>query len=108
MINLDRAQQRLAHQHLTRQTFETPQALVEWFGAIQAQDFAATKWALGLCLPAVTDDDLERAFAHGALLRTHVMRPTWHLVSPADIGWLLTLTAPRVRAVNAPYDRKLA
>src|SRR5579885_1561128 len=108
MMNLDIAQQRLRQQHLTQQTVETPQALVEWFGAVQAQDFAAAKWALGLRLSNVTDDDLERAFASGAILRTHVMRPTWHLVSPADIGWLLTLTAPHVRSVNASYDRKVA
>ncbi len=107
-MNLDIAQQRLRQQHLTQQTVETPQALVEWFGAVQAQDFAAAKWALGLRLSNVTDDDLERAFASGAILRTHVMRPTWHLVSPADIGWLLTLTAPHVRSVNASYDRKVA
>lgn len=108
MMTLNIAQQRLYQQQLTQHTLEDPQRLVEWFGAVQSQDFAAAKWALGLRLPAVTDDDLEREFASGTILRTHVMRPTWHLVSPADIGWLLTLTAPRVRAVNAPYDRKLA
>ena len=107
MMTLDIARQRLSHQHLTQHTLETPQTLVEWFGAVQAQDFAAAKWALGLRLPAVTDDDLEQAFASGAILRTHVMRPTWHLVSPADIGWLLALTAPRVQAAMASYDRHL-
>ncbi|HLG65632.1 MAG TPA: winged helix DNA-binding domain-containing protein [Ktedonosporobacter sp.] len=108
MMTLNIAQQRLHQQQLTQHVSETPQALVEWFGAVQAQEFAAAKWALGLRLPEVTDNDLEQAFADGTILRTHVMRPTWHLVSPADIGWLLTLTAPRVRASNAPYDRRLA
>src|SRR5947209_5039282 len=76
-------------------------------GAVQAQDFAAAKWALGLRLQGVTDDDIEQAFTHGAILRTHVMRPTWHFVSPADIRWLLALTAPRVQAASAYYSRKL-
>src|SRR5437879_11639984 len=55
-------------------------ALVEWLGAVQAQDFAAAKWALGLRLQGVKDDDIEQAFTDGAILRTHVMRPTWHFV----------------------------
>jgi hypothetical protein len=107
MINLDIAQRRLHNQHITRRTLQTPQALVEWLGAVQAQDFAAAKWALGLRLLGVTDDDIEQAFADGAILRTHVMRPTWHFVSPADIRWLLALTAPRVHAASASYNRKL-
>ena len=48
-----------------------------------------------------------RAFDQGRILRTHVLRPTWHFVSPADIRWLLALTAPRVHAANAYYYRKL-
>jgi Winged helix DNA-binding domain len=107
MINLDIAHRRLHNQHITRRTLETPQALVEWLGAVQAQDFAAAKWALGLRLQGVTDDDMEQAFIDGAILRTHVMRPTWHFVSPADIRWLLALTAPHIRAASAYYNRKL-
>jgi hypothetical protein len=107
MINPDIAQQRLHNQHITQRTLETPQALVEWLGAVQAQDFAAAKWALGLRLQDVTDDDIEQAFTDGAILRTHVMRPTWHFVSPVDIRWLLALTAPRVHQTLAYYNRKL-
>src|SRR6266699_4035206 len=107
MINLDIAHRRLHNQHITRRTLETPQALVEWLGAVQAQDFAAAKWALGLRLQGVKDDDIEQAFTNGAILRTHVMRPTWHFVSPADIRWLLALTAPRVNAGNASWYRRL-
>ncbi|HLX59119.1 MAG TPA: winged helix DNA-binding domain-containing protein [Ktedonobacteraceae bacterium] len=107
MTNLDIAHRRLHNQHITRRTLETPQSLVEWLGAVQAQDFAAAKWALGLRLQGVTGDDIEQAFTDGAILRTHVMRPTWHFVSPADIRWLLALTAPRVHAASAYYTRKL-
>jgi hypothetical protein len=107
MINLDIAHRRLHNQHITRRTLETPQTLVEWLGAVQAQDFAAAKWALGLRMPGVTDDDIEQAFTDGTILRMHVMRPTWHFVSPADIRWLLALTAPRVHAASAYYHRKL-
>ncbi|HXQ33145.1 MAG TPA: crosslink repair DNA glycosylase YcaQ family protein, partial [Anaerolineales bacterium] len=36
-----------------------------------------------------------------------MLRPTWHFVAPADIRWVLALTAPRVQAVNAYMYRKL-
>ena len=53
---------------------------------------------------AVTD--IEKAFDEGEILRTHVMRPTWHFVAPQDIRELLALTAPRVHAVNAQMSPK--
>jgi hypothetical protein len=81
---------------------------VQWLGAVQAQDYAAAKWAVGLRLPGASNDDIEQACDDGLLLRTHVMRPTWHFVSPVDIRWLLALTAPRVKAAISYYDRKLA
>ena len=76
-------------------------------GAVQAQDYPGAKWALGLRIPALTDTDVERAFSEGHILRTHVLRPTWHFVTPADIRWMLDLTGPRVRRMNASYYRKL-
>jgi hypothetical protein len=100
-------QQRLHNQHLTASPFEHPAEAVQWLVAVQAQDFAGAKWALGLRLRGATDDEVEQAFADGAILRTHLLRPTWHFVTPADIHWLLALTAPRVHAANAPYYRKL-
>jgi hypothetical protein len=108
MTNLDIAHQRLHNQLITRRTFEKPGDVVQWLGAVQAQDYAAATWALGLRLPGMTSDAIEQAFAGGAILRTHLMRPTWHFVSPADIRWLLALTAPRVNAANALWYRRLA
>lgn len=103
MKNLDIAHQRLHNQLITRRTFEKPGDVVQWLGAVQAQDYAAAKWAVGLRLQGATADDIEQAVADGAILRTHVMRPTWHFVAPGDIRWLLALTAPRVHAANAYY-----
>ncbi len=99
MTNLDIAHQRLHNQLITQRMFEKPGEVVQWLGAVQAQDYAAAKWAVGLRSQDSTDDDIDQAFADGAILRTHVMRPTWHFVSPADIRWLLALTAPRVKIV---------
>jgi hypothetical protein len=86
---------------------EKPEEVVGWLGAVQAQDYGGAKWALGLRLQGATDDDVEKAFTDGSILRTHLMRPTWHFVTPADIRWLLALTAPRVHALNQLYYRKL-
>src|SRR5579859_3590760 len=107
MTKLNIAQQRLHNQHITQPTLEEPAELVKWFGAVQAQDYAGAKWALGLRSSHMTDDSIEQAFAAGTILRTHVMRPTWHFVSTTDLRWLLTLTAPRVNAANAYMYRKL-
>src|SRR5262249_39902595 len=90
-----------------RPTFTRPADELAWLVAVQAQDYAGAKWALGLRLHPVTDRDVEQAFATGAILRTHLLRPTWHFVTPADIRSLLALTAPRVHAANAHMYRKL-
>jgi hypothetical protein len=53
------------------------------------------------------DADVQGAFDEGRMLRTHVLRPTWHFVAPADIRWMLELTAPRVRLRMATYWRQM-
>lgn len=107
MPNLKIANHRLHNQHISQQTFEQVDDVVSWLCAVQSQDYTAAKWALGLRMQNATDEIIEQAFASGAILRTHVMRPTWHFVSPADIRWLLALTAPRVHAGNASSYRRL-
>ncbi|MGH2638980.1 MAG: winged helix DNA-binding domain-containing protein [Rhabdochlamydiaceae bacterium] len=97
---------RLQNQQLAAQKFEKPEDVVTWFGAMQSQDFAAAKWAIALRCKKQTDASIEQAFNEGKILRTHVMRPTWHFVAPADIRWLLALTAPRVHRFNGSYYRK--
>jgi hypothetical protein len=106
MTRSDIAQQRLRNQHLVSPTFTTPADVVKWFGAMQAQDYAGAKWTVGQRMADATDATIEDAFARGTILRTHVMRPTWHFVLPADIRWMLELTAPRVKASVASYCRK--
>ncbi|MFF4615586.1 DNA glycosylase AlkZ-like family protein [Nonomuraea jabiensis] len=81
--------------------------MVGWFGALQSQDHHPAKRAIGQRLaPGVTDADLDRAFDDGVILRTHVLRPTWHFVAPAHLRRLLELTAPRVHACNAYAYRR--
>jgi hypothetical protein len=98
---------RLQSQRLSAGRLSRPEQVVGWLGAVQAQEYQLAKWGLALRMRSATDVSIEREFASGAMLRTHVMRPTWHFVTPADIRWMLALTAPRVRAAVAYYDRQL-
>ena len=98
---------RLANQQLIDSNQKDPAGVVAWLGAVQAQDYPAAKWALGLRTSGITDADVDEAFNAGRILRTHVLRPTWHFVSPADIRWLLALSGPRLDARCAPQYRKL-
>jgi hypothetical protein len=99
--------QRLAQQRLSQDPFQTPGEVVAWLSAVQAQDYLGAQWALGMRMKDATSDRIEQAFTGGTILRTHVMRPTWHFVTPADIRWLLELTAPRVNGVNGYMYRQL-
>jgi len=99
---------RLRNHKLSSPGFERPADVVRWFGAVQAQEYHAAKWALALRMHQATNADLEDAFNRGEILRTHLLRPTWHFVTPEDIRWLLQLTAPgidrRCAAVYRNYE----
>jgi hypothetical protein len=99
--------QRLINQRLTRPGPRRPEDVVAWLGAVQAQEYAAARWGVGQRMAAGTDAEIRRAVDAGRLLRTHVMRPTWHFVTAADIRWMLELTAPRVLRVMSHYFRRL-
>jgi hypothetical protein len=104
---LDIVSYRLQNQFLIQNKFDQAPDVVRSLGAVQSQDFAGAKWAIGLRSEGLADPDVQRAFDEGAILRTHVLRPTWHFVAPEDIRWMLALTAPRVKALLAYYDRQL-
>ena len=98
---------RLHNQRLTGSRLDDPAEVVQWLGAVQAQDYAGAKWGLAQRAPGLTDAAIDEAFDQGRILRTHMMRPTWHFVSPADIRWIQSLTAPRVHAANGSMYRML-
>jgi hypothetical protein len=104
---MDLVSYRLQNQRLSRNKFDNAADVVSYLAAVQSQDFAGGKWAIGLRTNGLSEVDVDRAFAEGSILRTHVMRPTWHFVTPQDIRWMLALTAPRVRAQIAFMDRQL-
>lgn len=99
---------RLAAQRLVGPRFASPVDVVRGLGAVQAQDFAGALWAVAQRLDAShTERDLAAAFDRGEMIRTHVLRPTWHFVAPDDLRGLLSLTGPRIQSANARRDVEL-
>lgn len=98
---------RLINQQIANTNFSQAEDLVHWMGAIQAQDYAMAKWAIGCRLISSNDQIVEEAMNSGKIIRTHVLRPTWHFVSAKDIHWMLELTAPRIKPMSKAMHRLL-
>jgi len=103
----DITRQRLINQGLVKPTLKTASEVVARLGAVQAQDYGASKWGVAQRTAGLTDAQIEKEIDDGMIVRTHVLRPTWHFVAAADIGWMLELSAPRVHAANAYWYRWL-
>ena len=101
------AAERLDNQRITRPA-ATPVDVVSWHGAVQAQEYLPAKWGIAQRVPpGATAESIDRLIEDGRILRTHVMRPTWHFVAAADLHWMLELTAPRVHRVLSRYHRNV-
>lgn len=98
---------RLLNQGVTDSNTATAKDVVQRMGALQAQDYNMAKWALGLRMIQSTDEETETALNHGDIIRTHVLRPTWHFVSASDIYWMLELTAGRIKSSMNSRNRQL-
>jgi Winged helix DNA-binding domain len=98
---------RMRASRLTGSPFASADEVVRWHLAMQSQDYAPAKWSVGQRTRGPRDVDLDRALEEGSIVRTHVLRPTWHFVSREDIRWLLALSGPRVHQANAGRYREL-
>ncbi len=107
MSGVSIARLRLRNQQIAEQDFRTPAQVVAHLGAIQAQDYAGGKWAIGLRLPNISEADIDDAIADRTIVRTWPMRGTLHFVPASDVPWMLDLTASRVVAGNAGRYRQL-
>ena len=103
----DIARLRLAAHRIADSSFASPAEVVEWMGAVQAQDMKMARWAVGVRLPESTEASVVAAMERGEILRTHVLRPTWHLVPARALGWMLMLTAPKIITSMRSRDREL-
>lgn len=104
---LDVSQVRLQTQLISGAKFKTAKEVVSHFGAMQSQDYAMAKYALGLRMENATDTLIEKALDDGEIIRTHLLRPTWHFVTPEDLHWMLELTAPNITRQMGSSNRLL-
>ncbi len=106
MPNVDIAAQRLRNHHLSHPNLASPGEVVRWFGAVQAQDYLGSLYAIGLRLPEATEQAIEQAVSDRSIVRTWPMRGTIHYVPTEDVRWMLPLLARRRVARNKSIYRK--
>jgi hypothetical protein len=107
MTDPEIAHLRLHNQLITNPRFDKPGDVVRWLGAVQAQDYPAGLWAVGLRMKGATEAEIERAIAAKEIVRTWPMRGTLHFVAPEDVRWMLDLLTPRVVSGLSPRHREL-
>jgi hypothetical protein len=95
------ARWRLRSQHLVSPHAASATEVVRSLLAVQAENPGQATWAVACRTQRREANELEALLDRGAVVRTHVLRPTWHFVAAEDIGWLLELTAPRIRPLIA-------
>lgn len=96
---------RLYNQLLSTHDLKQPQEVVSWMGAMQSQSLDLAKWAIGTRLENKSVKDIDEALNTGKIIRTHILRPTWHFVSAEDIHWMYDLSNPRLKPVYQSYAR---
>ena len=105
MQDLDIARWRLRSQHLVSPYAVSAREAVGSLLAVQAENPGQADWAVAARTSDPDQADLATLLDEGTVLRTHVLRPTWHFVRADDAGWLLDLTGPRVRRVTGQQLR---
>lgn len=99
--------QRSFNQQIKGSGFSTAKEIAGWMGAMQAQDYNMVKWALGIRLLNSTETEINAEIDAGNIIRTHLLRPTWHIVSSDDIYWISDLTSSRIKSAVKFRDRQL-
>ena len=112
MTNRAIAHARLRNSRLVGPPLPTPEAVVGWFGALQAQDVPGALWAIAQRMPAEAEaiptiDSVGAAMDDGRLARLHALRPTWHFLVPSELRWIQALTGARVHQMNASMNRRI-
>jgi hypothetical protein len=96
---------RLRFQKLDKPEFKSPAEMVKYFGAVQAQDFLGSLWAVGQRVENATEAIVEKALNDGKIVRSWPMRGTLHFTAPEDLGWMLDLLGQRAIAKSVTYQR---
>jgi hypothetical protein len=107
MTPSDAPSYRISSQQIGHTNLQTPEEMVRWLGAVQAQEYSGGLWSIGLRLPGLTSEDIEQAIHERKIIRTWPMRGTLHFVPARDARWMLELLAPRVMKRFAGRYREL-
>jgi hypothetical protein len=105
MTHYEISHHRLVSQKLLETNSNSPEEIVRHLGAMQAQDYAMAKWAIGSRCDA-TEKEIEEVINSGKIIRTHILRPTWHFVAATDIHWMLDVSGPLVKRIMLSETKK--
>lgn len=99
---------RLATQRLTSAPLRRAAEVVRLLGCVQSQERISAGWSLGIRTLRATASSVDDEISSGAIIRTHILRPTWHFVAPDDLRWMLARTSPKVEQGMGARHRQLA
>ena len=72
-------------------------------GAMQAQEYRMMRWAVEMRTKKPSHKAFKKAFDSGRIIRLHLMRGTWQLVSTEDYRWMIDLCAPKAIAATTGW-----
>lgn len=98
---------RLTTQRLTSAPLASAADVVRLLGCVQSQERLPAFYSLGLRTRSATAESVQAELDAGAIIRTHILRPTWHFVAPEDLRWMLALTSPKVEKGMGARHRQL-
>lgn len=107
MHAFDISTKRLNAQRISGAYFSTPQQVVQWLGAMQAQDYPGALWSVGLRTKDPSISAVEKAISDREIIRTWPMRGTLHFIAADDARWITRLCSPRVVRAAAGRERAL-
>lgn len=100
--------QRLSSQGILRSIPKKSEDAVFSLGAVQAQDYNAALWAIGLrCKEGTTKSEIESSIAEHKIVRNWLMRGTLHFAASEDMRWIMNLLSPRLSRTAALRDSRL-
>lgn len=97
LTRTDVARLRLVSQGLI-EPWPTAQDAVRTFGCTQGQDYPGSTASIALRTTGRTLAGVRDAYDGGQIVRSWPMRGTLFVVPAEDLGWMLSLTAPKVHA----------
>ena len=99
MSRMNPISQRLLSQQLICPQFATPKEVVDWMGAMQAQEYRMMRWAVAMRTRKPSLKAFRKAYDSGEIVRLHLMRGTWQLVTSDDYWPMLGLCSPKALSV---------